>query len=657
MKTKGIFGKPVTTGDDVEWLETNGAGAFCSSSISDCPSRKYHGLLVTPLPGHEGRFHILSAVEARLRSMPEFTIGSSRYRGTIHPASFEYIDEAALLPWPRWTCSCGGTRISKEVFMRGGRRAVYVAYTLEEGEGPAVLDLKFLFTFRGSHELTSENHDINSEIEIGSTICITPYYSLPPAVISFSGDWSQKGGVYWDRDVEYTEERGRGFDHHEDRFVPGSISITLEKGKPFIIEISSGENSASRPSELRKIRSEEFEKRSGEDGVIESDRQLLCRNAGHFLLCTPEGGRSVNAGYPWFGEWGRDTMIALPGLSCYNGDPDYCAGVLSDYAALIKNGMLPNTIGATQGFTSYNSMDAGLLFCRTVRLLQETGWGRRGRAKDLLYAEIYPAVLEIVKAFLDGRVPETRLTGDGLIWCGSPDTQLTWMDAKVRGRPVTPRWGLAVELNALWYEALVLCLSFHGDEDGRIGRLTEKLPAAFRAAFWLGEEGYLSDTVNENGPDGKLRPNMLFAAAAPPGLLTEAQRAAVAEAAENKLLTPMGLRTLSPDDPCFEAWYDGGPEERDSRYHQGTVWPWLLGIMVEASLGAATDKAEKALFWRDYMENLLEKHLEHQGWGFISEVFDGLEPVRGKGCFAQAWSSGEIIRALYLIDKVLSESS
>ena len=324
---------------------------------------------------------------------------------------------------------------------------------------------------------------------------------------------------------------------------------------------------------------------------------------------------------------------------------------------MIQNGLLPNTIGETQGFTSYNSIDVGLLFCRTVINLRKSGYGKSDSEKKYISEVITPAVREITGAFLRGAVPGAGILSNGLISSGTPYTQLTWMDATAWGRPVTSRHGLAVDLNALWFDAMNLIKSLEKENGGRITdeleEILEGFPEAFRKMFWLDEIGSLTDTVNENGPDYKLRPNMLFATSATKGLLNDKQMKGVVASAERHLLTPLGLRTLAPDDLRFEAVYEGGPDERDSRYHQGTVWPWLIGIMVESSLNASDQPESKAEFWLEYVDNLLETHLSVNGWGFISEIFDGDNPGEGKGSFAQAWSSGEVIRARALAEKTI----
>jgi 1,4-alpha-glucan branching enzyme len=646
-----------------EWLETNGAGGFCASTAIERNDRKYHGLLICPTTKHEGRYHFLSAVDARVMDTSGLTLGTNSYPDVKYPDSCRFIEKTEFMPWPSWLYRCQGTAVRKEIFMRENEAAVWLAYTLEDGPDEAGLDLKFLFTFRDSHELTKANDSINCDIRIDSAgLEVRPYQGLPAARIIFSGNWNQEGTIYWDYNVCYEMEKERGHEWIEDRFVPGRITASVQKKIPLIIRVGidevSGLKDAPGRDEMIAVYEAEKKLRFASIGRPQKLHHILRKQARHFLLKNPSGKLSINAGYPWFGEWGRDTMIALPGLTFYNGKIQTGVEILCDYISMIKDGLLPNTLGDTQGFTSYNSIDAGLLFCWAVGKLQKSGYGCRKAEKIVLIEKILPAVKAIVDAFFENRVPNAYLTRDGLIYSGNPNTQLTWMDATAWGRPVTSRHGLAVELNALWYDALSLldelnttaCLK----TADKISDLHKKFPKLYRSTFWLEDEQYLSDTVNENGPDRKLRPNMLFASSASRGLLSMEQRRAVVGAAEKHLLTPMGLRTLSLMDPDFQGVYNGGPDQRDSRYHQGTVWPWPIGIMVESSLLTAQDIEKKARFWSDYIEHLLEEHLLSDGWGFISEIFDGLIPGRGKGSFAQAWSSSEVIRAAKLINRILN---
>ncbi len=643
----------------IEWLETNNCGGFCCSTTMERNTRKYHGLLVSPVNGHEGRFHILSAVDAELRDGSGLTLGTNSYPDAEYPESSKYIESYDLMPFPAWLYSHGGSSVRKEIFMRSGEKAVWIAYTLEEGPDEAELGLKFLFTFRGSHSLTRANDALNGEIiKMQEGISLTPYEELPSVEIAFSDNYAADGELYWDYNICYEKEKERGLEWVEDRFVPGNISVKLLKKRPFVIRLGLKESEPVNyfSSNLLEIYNDEISARKTNAEMPCLPLDVLKYQSRHFLLKNPSGKQSINAGYPWFGEWGRDTMIALPGLTFYSGRTETGIQILLDYTSMIKDGLLPNTLGDTQGYTSYNSIDAGLLFCWAVSKMLDSGFGQKAQEVKILSDKLLPAVESVINAFIENRVPNAELTDEGLLRSGSKDTQLTWMDATAWGRPVTPRYGFAVELNSLWYDALKLnkrlCEICKRDFDKNLGRRAAEFPALFRGTFWLDDLGYLSDTVNENGPDRKIRPNMLFASSASDGLLDEHQISMVVQTAMEHLLTPLGLRTLAPDDPDFCPVYSGGSDQRDSTYHQGTVWPWPLGIMIESSLKAAEDIEKKVVFWSDYIDNLLNKHLFNDGWGFISEIFDGLNPDKGKGAFAQAWSCSEILRAAHLIKEI-----
>jgi predicted glycogen debranching enzyme len=639
-----------------EWLETNGLGGFASTTEGDCPTRKYHGLFVTPLTGYEGRFMLFSDGLLSIEEEGGFTLGSSYYPGVIHPEGYLSLESFTTDPVPTWVYDNGKFRIKKEVFMIQGDPSVYVAWTLLNKdwprEKPLSVSVKLLSSFRESHHLAEENNSLSKEItalDHGLQIC--PYHDLPSLSFQFSQEIVREGDMYWDRKIQYHWEKRRGFDFEEDRFVPGKVNGQLTMGVPLIMRVSLIPHEQKVSSTLMHSYEDEINRREKKQEKIITLWDRLNRGGQHFLVTNHSGQLSLVAGYPWFGEWGRDTMIALPGL-LFGENLLKGAQVLSDYADHIKNGLIPNTLGEMQGFTSYNSVDASLLYMRAVDLLIKEGFGGNNDEKIILESKLFPAVGKIINAFLEGEVPQVMLTEEGLINSGSEKTQLTWMDAMVNGVPVTPRNGLAVDLNALWFEGLGLyknlCGFFGKTFPVRGKKILSTFKSNFKEIFHLKDKGYLSDTVTSLGPDEKLRPNMLFATAV--NLLDKETGRRVVEKAKRELLTPLGLRTLAPGDPQFISVYEGTGSERDSAYHQGTVWPWLLGIMVESSLNYSNQRDKEIKFWKDYLNKLLERHLDHEGIDSISEVFDGADPSEGKGCFAQAWSVGEILRAGRLLN-------
>jgi predicted glycogen debranching enzyme len=642
---------------DREWLETNGMGGFASSTEGDCPTRKYHGLLVTPLEGQEGRFMLLNDAVLSIEGEGGFSLGSSYYPGATNPEGYLFLESFNQDPFPTWIYTNGVYRIKKEVFMRQGDPAVYVVWTLlSQPEGPVLRNvcarIKLLCTFRNSHHLAKENDSVCREkTALAQGFTINPYYGLPSISFQFSEEFTVDDNFYWDYNIQYPCEKRRGFDFEEDRFVPGEVGLSLTKGVPFVMHVSQGVLEGGVQALLLNNYKDELRSRKKRVKRIKSTWNRLEEQSRHFLVTNGAGQLSIVAGYPWFGEWGRDTMIALPGL-LFAHHPEKGAQVLCDYANHIERGLIPNTLGEMQGFTSYNSLDASLLYLRAVDLLLQEGFGEKDVERDVVKNTLFPAVKNIVESFLGGIVPQAKLIDGGLLEAGSERTQLTWMDAMVNGKPVTPRHGLAVDLNALWYGGLRLYQSLCGRLRKSFPRqakqILEDFPALFLQTFYLEKEGYLTDTVQNGTPDHKLRPNMLFATAM--GILPQKEGRAVVRMAKEELLTPLGMRTLSPVDRDFAYYYEGNGEERDSVYHQGTVWPWPLGNMVESALCYTEDREREIHFWKNYLNNLLDIHLDSQGIDSISEVFDGMNPNEGKGCFAQAWSVGEVLRAGRMIN-------
>lgn len=642
---------------DREWLETDGLGSYASATEGDCLTRKYHGLLVTPLSHFEGRFVLLSEARMEISSPMGFTLGSHRYPGAVYPEGYRDLHSFDPYPFPSWIYDNGAYRVKKEIAMVPGDAAVYVSWTLIENHilpgMPVQANLKLYHVFRGVHHLACENRVLNpccSDITAGFSC--QPYDALPAMGIQYTQNVSRKDIHYWDHNIEYDWERRRGFDYREDRFVTGGQSFTLYHNRPFIMRASLQPHD--RDVDIRIRDNYQLEKQERRRVSIHSKSvwEKLFYHSRHFWITNRKGELSLNAGYPWFGEWGRDTMIALPGLSL----PEKLGEglrVLADYAKHIKKGLLPNTLGEMQGFTSYNSIDGSLLYLRAVDLLLKKGDGELSAFSDTLVDEIFPAVYTIVLAFLEEKVPHVRLTSQGLLWGDKETSQSTWMDAMVDGVPVTPRYGFVVELNALWYQGLGLCLTIGNDFPRsireKIRRMYDSFPKNFSETFYDREEGCLRDTVNDETEDHSLRPNMLFATAV--GLLPQGEGENVVQWAKKKLLTPMGVRTLSPDDPRFISHYEGNGTERDRAYHQGTVWPWLLGIMVESSLNYCQDLGTEKALWRKYLTDFIEAHLDKEGIDSISEVLDGGHPHKGKGCFAQAWSVGEVMRAWRLANE------
>jgi len=373
----------------------------------------------------------------------------------------------------------------------------------------------------------------------------------------------------------------------------------------------------------------------------------LLRAARSFLITTPSGKPAIIAGYPWFGSWGRDTLIALPGLCFCTGRIGEGIEILTEIGRHEKDGLLPNFFSADGTPQAYNSVDASLWYFWAVQELLRTT-----ADKSLIHERFWPVMRRIIRSFLEGTDFGIGVDAQGLLRAGNDRTALTWMDARVAGVPVTPRNGSPVEINALWYNALC----FARDRSAEFGEplffdcdLLPRLRRSFREAFWNPRKACLGDLLQEGPLDTAVRPNQIFAVSLPFSPLGPAEQAAVVGKVREKLLTPFGLRTLSPKDPAYRGRYRGGPAERDGAYHQGTVWPWLLGAFGEAALRVADDREREKENLRQYLRTFLRRHLTEAGIGSVSEVFDGDEPQSPGGCIAQAWSVAELIRLYSLL--------
>ncbi len=625
-----------------EWLDTNGIGGYSSSTIINCHTRKYHGLLAASLKEPRGRFILLSKVEASLvGNGREFFLSTNKYPGVYHPTGHQFVEGFEQGLFPSITYRIGDAVIKKNMMMIYGQNTVLLCYELLEGRVKPTLRIRPMLAYRDIHSLTHENMFLRPKTYPERNGCkIHPYEGMPPLYMGTNRTSEFHPGPKWMSNYEYMVERERGFDYQEDLFCPGMFEVPLHKGKPVIFAAS-----VEKLGNLEKLRKGEVQRREAAfaecKGRSKNDRmlkyvsdQFLIRNASDFS--------SVVAGYHWFGEWGRDTMIALPGLTFHAGRRSFGEEVLAAYAGLERDGLLPNYLDQSSEHLAYNSVDASLWFFWAVQEYLKTG-GNIGFVMEA----IYPALRSIVSAHLDGRVPLCGVAENGLLYAGNEHTQLTWMDAQAYGRPVTPRHGAAVEINALWYNALRFFLELAKGNDeltSRAEQSADALAANFVERFWNHADNCLSDVVNEHGQDHSIRPNQVFAASLPYSMLDAERMRAVIKIVQAHLLTPYGLRTLSPSAPAYRPFYEGDADARDSAYHQGMVWPWLAGHFGEALLRQAEDKKGARAFLRKYFKPILRSFPEDFGIASVPEIYTGNPPHLPGGCIAQAWSVGEAIR-------------
>ncbi len=629
-----------------EWLETDGLGGCATSTILMCPTRRYHGLLAAVPPGHADRHLFLSRFEESLHAPgKEFPLSMARYPGQWAPRGHRSITDFELKPYPSSRYRIGLAELDRELLMVRGQPTVLCRYALGGEREGLELRLRPLLPYRAADQLTFENLALNPRVErIPGGVQCRPYPELPSIHITASVDGSPApvrfdADPVWYRQLEYQQDLARGYDGHEDQFSPGWFTLPLAVGGEVVVAATIGPP----VKEPARLWQQESERRRGElDGLGDGVGERLAATAEHYFYRDAGHRDGVIAGFPWFGEWGRDTFLSLPGLSLSRGRLDRCEQVLSGALPFLKDGLFPNIFGMEPADSHYGSADAALWFVRAVRL-----WQLAGGDRERLLEDFRPALRSIAEAYHDGTGLGIRVDAAGLLEVGGPELNATWMDAQTSEGPVTPRHGQPVEIEALWYFLLAylerLALMAGDEAEARHWTKRKRLAGrSFKRRFWLPER-YLADRWQEQGPDPSVRPNMVLAAALEFSPLTRGKRTDVVERAETDLLTPRGLRTLTPEDPRYKGHYAGGCEERDGAYHQGTAWPWLLGFWAEASLRAFGTSRKQLERLRDLVEEY-RSALPSHGLGHVSEIYDGDSPHRHGGCIAQAWSVAELLR-------------
>jgi predicted glycogen debranching enzyme len=609
-----------------EWLETNGLGGFASSTAAGMNTRRYHGLLTAATKPPVGRFVLLSKLEETLIiGGRRYDLSTNQFPGVVHPQGYRYLQEFRRDPFPTSIYRVEGIEIEKRVFMIHSQNATVIEY---ESASECSLELRPLIAFRDFHGTTHQNDAVDRALHIGAgTVSIAPYPDLPALHFGHNGAVDPAGDWYFN--FEYSEELARGLDGHEDLFHP----FTLRFSGNAIVVASTEPISASQVPELKRAEIERRRNILRGAPLANPFIEQLTAAADQFIVKRGEL-NSVIAGYHWFADWGRDTMISLPGLTLVTGHPDIARNILEAFAQSADRGMLPNRFPDAGEAPEYNTVDATLWMFEAVRsYLHYTG--DHGFVRDRLY----PKLKEIVDWHFAGTRYGIRARADGLLACGEPGVQLTWMDAKVGDWVVTPRIGMPVEVQALWYNAL--CVLRDLGMDASLGELAEKTRASFEAQFWNADAGCLYDVINGEARDTSIRPNQIFAVSLHHRMLPPEKEKLIVDVVTRELLTPLGLRTLSPHDPNYHPRYEGDVRERDSAYHQGTVWPWLMGPFISAYVKVherSADARKQAEAWL----KPFEEHLKTAGLGQISEIADGDAPHTPRGCIAQAWSVAEL---------------
>jgi len=627
-----------------EILRSNRSGSYSSTTIVGCNTRKYHGWLVCPVDEMGGERHVLlSSVDTTVVSNGQgFNTGIRKYHGDYYsPKGHKYVEDFDIQDIPGMTYRVGNVIMKQERILVHYEEQLLIRYTIIDTDEPVRLQLRPFLAFRSIHQLTHANMWANTRAEpVPHGVRIRMYEGFPWLHMQLSCKADFIPVPDWYLGVEYVEEQKRGYDYSEDLFVPGFFEVTAHKGDVIVF-------SASTKEEKHAGLKAKFT-RSVASKIPRSNFGNCLRNAAQQFIEKRGDDTNIIAGYHWFGSWGRDTFISLPGLALARTSENLYAAVLDTQVRRMKGGLFPN-MGDKEN-PAFNSVDAPLWFFQALYSygldMRET-WKRYGAAMK-----------DVLNAYRSGTSFGIHMRENGLIYAYAPGKALTWMDAVVNGVPVTPRDGYAVEINALWYNAICYSLDCaRAAHDRAFVKEWEKLPdltsRSFLEIFWDEEHGYLADYVNDREMRNmQVRPNMVIATSLPYTILTREQMKSILDIANRILVTPRGLRTLSPSEEGYKGIYCGDQATRDMAYHQGTVWPWLIGPFCEGWLKVygegGVSRVRKLIMG-------FEETLTEAGISTISEIYDGDPPHSARGAISQAWSVGEILRIFTMLETKYSE--
>jgi predicted glycogen debranching enzyme len=626
-----------------EWLVTNGLGGWASGTVSGANTRRYHGLFVPALQPPLGRTVLVAKLnDSATLAGQSFALSSNEYGdGTIDPHGYRHL-ESFRLEWgiPTWTYAVAEALLEKRVWMPHGRDTVFVTYTLRRAAGPAQLDVLVMTTARDAHVETQGGWQPRVNLVPGGALVQPPDSGF--RVLASSGEFVPVGQWHWN--IHHRVEQARGLPAREDHYALGRYLATVQPGATWtFIATTEPEVNWDWQAALaeEQARARQLVTAAGLQTEPPWVQQLVIA-ADQFLVQRGDG-QTVIAGYHWFGDWGRDTMIALPGLALATGRYGLAADILRTFARFVSQGMLPNRFPDSGEQPEYNTVDATLWYFHAIDRYVAAS-GDHDLARELL-----PVLDDIAAWHLRGTRYNIHVDPvDDLLFAGQPGVQLTWMDAKVGAWVVTPRIGKPVEINALWINALRALHRLHQDlgvaAPQPFDEIANRATLSFER-FWYAAGNYLYDVID--GPDGNeaaLRPNQLVAVSLPYAPVAGPRARAVVDRCAQKLLASYGLRSLAPDQPGYIGAYGGDQKQRDAAYHQGTIWGWLIGPFVDAYLKAYGRDADTLENARSVLAPF-EQHLADAGLGSISEIFAGDAPFEPVGCIAQAWSVAEVLRA------------
>ncbi|BAZ50227.1 putative glycogen debranching enzyme [Nostoc sp. NIES-4103] len=659
------FGREIcgnlATAEAREWLVTNGKGSYASGTVAGTLTRSYHGLLVAALKPPVERTVLLTKLDETAQyNNHSYSLYTNRWAGElINPDGYVNIERFRLEGTiPVWDFVFADALLEKRIWMEPRADTTYIHYQLKRASQPLTLSIKALVNYRDYHSKTKAGSwrmridSITKGLGIKAFNQARTFFLLAEnaSIVPASGD-------DWYRNFVLTAERDRGLDYIDDNLFVGTFQATIPPGGTFTF-VASTETNPNLNGAAALERRNQYEQKLLQLWQVANPKihqtpdwvNQLVLAADQFIVDRPlpdnPDGKTIIAGYHWFTDWGRDTMISLPGLTLATGRKEIAGSILRTFAKYINRGMLPNVFpDSNRELTDndYNTVDATLWFFEAIR-----SYYTATQDKQLL-EELFPKLGEIIDAHIQGTRYQIKLDPeDGLIYAGQDGVQLTWMDAKIGNWVVTPRIGKPIEINALWYNALQTMSEFaqHLQEPSqKYDELAKATLQGFQR-FWNSAKGYCFDVLDSpTGNDDSLRPNQIFAVSLPKSPLTPEQQQKVVEVCGQTLLTSYGLRSLATDNPQYEGFYGGDQYHRDKAYHQGTVWGWLIGPFVLAHFNVFQDPA----LARQFLEPI-KHHITNAGLGTISEIFNGDLPIEPKGCIAQAWSVAEVLRAWVATD-------
>ncbi len=636
-----------------EWLETNKTGAFLAGSVAGASTRQYHNLFMVPRHPPVDRVILVNNCETFLHtSNDRFALSTNLYPDqTVQPTGHRWIEQFQHTPWPTWTYRIeqADLTLQKEVFLVHERNIALLKWTIKKAPSSIVVSVYPKLTGREYTSLHRRNPNTSMSTRIdGQQLSWNPYEQIPRTQAYHNGTFHKE--TIWYEQNQYPERFNHEETREEDWWTPGRLEYRLTPGADDTAWLMFSTDPTLDP-DFESLERQENQRRSSraeqrKNIHVDPPGDKLLRAAEDFTV-NRDHRKTIFAGFPWFTDWGRDTFISLTGLLLVPGHDEIARDILDEFSDYISGGLVPNRFPETGEDPEYNTIDASLWYIHALgkyltysgdeSFVTDTGW---------------KAIQAIFEGYRHGTKFRIGMDDDGLIHGGTPETQLTWMDAKVEDHAFTPRDGKPVEIQALWIRALDVAQKIGKlrGQDERVREyreLRERAIQSFRNRFWYEQGGYLYDVVDgHTGNDTSLRPNQIYAAMFD-GILPAEKRRSVVDRVQDKLLTPYGLRTLSPDDPDFHGQYSGDRWQRDQAYHQGTVWPFLLGGFVSAWVRVREDSPSNRKHARVFFDDL-ETYINNQAAiGQVSEIFDGAAPHKPKGCFAQAWSVAEPLRALF----------